>query len=78
MKNPSLEISDVSVPKITLAGKIKASALECRQTFKTDGFKGVWRRYGWKIFAIFFFYYLIRDLLLYVLIPFLVAQHLLH
>lgn len=54
---------------------IKSTLQECRATFKAGGFRGVFRRYGWKIFAAFFLYYLIRDLILYVLIPYLVARH---
>lgn len=54
---------------------MKATVRECRQTFKEGGFKGVVRRYGWKIFAVFFVYYLVRDLTLYVLIPYLVARY---
>jgi hypothetical protein len=48
---------------------------ECRQTFKDGGVKAVIRRYGWKFFAVFFVYYLVRDLSLYVLLPYLVAKH---
>lgn len=53
----------------------KAALLECRLTFKEGGLKAVIRRYGWKIFVAFFAYYLIRDLTIYVLIPYLVAKH---
>ena len=54
---------------------IKTLLQECRTTFKEGGFKGIIRRYGWKTFAIFFIYYLTRDLILYVLIPYLVTKH---
>lgn len=54
---------------------IKNTVSECRKIFKEGGFKAVINRYGWKIFAVFFVYYLIRDLTLYVLIPYLVAKH---
>jgi hypothetical protein len=33
------------------------------------GWKGLLKREGWKPFAIFVVFYLIRDLILYVLIP---------
>lgn len=56
----------------------KTSLRECRATFKEGGFKAVVRRYGWKLFAVFFAYYLIRDAILYLLIPYLVAQHFIH
>lgn len=48
---------------------------ECKKTFREGGFKAVIKRYGWKIFALFFAYYLIRDSILYLLIPYLVAKH---
>lgn len=50
---------------------------EVRKTFKEKGFKGVVKRYGWKIFAAFFAYYLVRDVTLYIIFPYLVAKHLL-
>ena len=54
---------------------VKATLQECRVTFKDGGFKAVVRRYGWKIFAVFFVYYLVRDAIIYLLIPYLVAKH---
>jgi hypothetical protein len=53
----------------------KTALRECRMTFKEGGLKAVIRRYGWKIFVAFFAYYLIRDLTIYVFIPYLVAKH---
>lgn len=53
----------------------KAAFQECKSTFKTGGFKAVFQRYGWRIFVVFFAYYLVRDLLLYVLFPYLIAKH---
>lgn len=35
------------------------------------------KRYGWKLVLAIVIYYLIRDTLLYIVIPFLVAKHLL-
>ncbi|MDA9808384.1 hypothetical protein N9B89_03265 [Flavobacteriales bacterium] len=42
--------------------------------FKEDGFKGVLRKGGWKIVFYFFMFYLIRDSILYILIPYLVVK----
>lgn len=36
--------------------------------------KGLYRKYGLKLFLAFFFYYLIRDVTLYILIPWWIAQ----
>ncbi len=61
--------------KPSLWSRIKATFHECRQTFREGGFKAVFRKYGWRIFAVFFMYYLIRDSILYILIPYLIAKH---
>lgn len=42
--------------------------------FKRAGLKGLGRTYGWKVVAVFFIYYLIRDLTIYVLLPWLAAK----
>jgi hypothetical protein len=42
--------------------------------FKEDGFKDVLRKGGWKILFYFFMFYLIRDSILYILIPYLVVK----
>jgi len=47
---------------------------EVRDTFRDTGFKGVSRKYGWKLFLAFFVYYLLRDLLIYLLLPYLVVK----
>lgn len=47
---------------------------EAREVRKQSGFKGLIRRYGWKLFAVFFCYYLIRDSILYILLPYLIAR----
>lgn len=50
---------------------------EARSVFREQGLKGVIKKYGWKFFAFFFLYYLIRDVTLYILIPWYIARHLL-
>ena len=42
--------------------------------FKEDGFKGVLRKGGWKILFYFFMFYLIRDTIIYILLPYLVVK----
>jgi hypothetical protein len=42
---------------------------------KEKGLKGFIKEKGWKIVAIFFLYYLIRDTTLYVIIPYLVINN---
>jgi hypothetical protein len=47
---------------------------DVRQTLRESGVKGVVSRYGWKIVAAFFVYYLVRDTILYILIPYAIAK----
>ena len=42
--------------------------------YRQEGFKGVIKKGGWKFVIAFFLFYLIRDSILYLLIPFLVAK----
>ncbi len=48
---------------------------EVKTTFKEGGFKGLRKKYGWKVFACIIAYYLIRDITLYVVIPYLVIDN---
>ena len=41
---------------------------------KREGFKALLRERGWKVFAFIIGYYLVRDTIIYVLIPLLVAN----
>lgn len=45
-----------------------------KRTWKEAGIKGLYKRYGLKLFVAFFFYYLIRDVAIYILIPWWIAQ----
>ena len=47
----------------------KESINEYKKIYKEKGFKALLKKLGWKIFLIIFFYYLIRDIILYVIIP---------
>ena len=42
--------------------------------YKEEGFKGVIKKGGWKILFYFFMFYLIRDSILYLLIPYLIGK----
>ncbi len=66
---------NVEIPSAGPLNRLRRASQEVRTTFREAGFKGVLRRYGWKIFALFFVYYLVRDLTLYIAIPWLIANH---
>ena len=38
--------------------------------YRYHGFKKTIKRYGWKLFAIIFMFYLVRDTILYIIIPY--------
>jgi hypothetical protein len=69
------DISSLPAQKPSLWKRLKSVVFNAKDTFKQSGFKGVVKRYGWKVFAVFFVYYLVRDVTLYILIPWLIAKH---
>jgi hypothetical protein len=48
-----------------------------RDERRAIGWKGLLRKRGWKLLLVFFLFYLIRDLILYVIIPVATAAWLL-
>lgn len=48
---------------------------ECYLLLRNEGIRAVFRRYGWRVFVVVFFYYLIRDSIIYLLIPYMVTRH---
>ena len=42
--------------------------------YKQDGFKGVLKEGGWRLLVYFFLFYLIRDTILYIIIPYLIVR----
>ncbi len=51
-----------------------AQAKEARVILKEEGPRALFRRYGWKLVAGVFCYYLIRDVTIYVLLPVLLFK----
>ncbi|WP_413559123.1 hypothetical protein [Bdellovibrio sp. HCB209] len=47
---------------------------EVKQTYKEGGFRGLRKKYGWKMFAAIISYYLVRDVTLYIVIPYFVFR----
>jgi hypothetical protein len=54
--------------------QLKALPSEIRSTWKSGGTRAVFKRFGWKLVVGVFVYYLIRDSILYLLIPYLVLR----
>lgn len=42
---------------------------------KKEGFKSLLKKRGWKVFAIIVGYYVVRDSIMYIIVPYLVAQN---
>ena len=55
--------------KRSLTSAVKKVIREFTAGLKANGFKKTIAQYGWKVFAAVFFYYLVRDVVLYILIP---------
>ena len=41
---------------------------------KREGFKALLKKRGWKVFAVVIGYYTVRDTILYIIVPFVIAQ----
>jgi hypothetical protein len=50
---------------------------EARAEWREKGFRSVVRRFGWKLFAVIFTTYLVRDVAIYIVLPWLVTRKLL-
>jgi hypothetical protein len=55
----------------------KSYIVDSVQMIRHSGFKVFFRRRGWKIITVVILYYLIRDSVLYILLPYLVARQIL-
>ena len=42
--------------------------------YKEDGFKGVLKVGGWRVITYFVLFYLIRDTILYIIVPYLIVR----
>ena len=42
--------------------------------YKENGFKGVLKEGGWKVITYFVLFYLIRDTILYIIVPYLIVK----
>jgi hypothetical protein len=59
--------ADLKGPRPELDGLSKLARIKGR-------FRIVYKKYGWKILAAIFCYYLIRDVTIYIIIPYLIAR----
>lgn len=73
MKTKAIE-NDEPQKSLFLWQRFKTEGRDFFKTWKNEGFKKVIKKYGWKFFLIVFFYYLIRDITLYIILPLLVAK----
>ena len=59
-----------------MAGRYRTFMIEAKNELRQNGFRSLIRRYGWRVIALVFTTYLVRDVTLYVLLPWLVARSL--
>lgn len=55
--------------------KAKELRTKMKETFRTGGLKGLFRAYGWRLVAGVFVYYLVRDSVIYIVLPWLIARN---
>lgn len=67
------EISNVS-DKIILFRFYKYYIIDSIMIAKDHGFKELFKRRGWKLLLIIISYYAVRDTLIYLVIPYLIAK----
>lgn len=48
---------------------------QLRDERREAGWRGLLKKHGWKVFAAFFAFYLVRDLILYVAVPLGLAKY---
>ena len=73
MQSSNTESKNVTVES-TEETSLRVQKANLWATFKEHGFRGVLKKHGWKVVAGVFLYYLIRDTILYLVIPFLIAK----
>lgn len=54
---------------------ITNSLAEILNSIRTQGLARTWKIYRWKLLLVIFFYYLIRDTLIYVILPMFIFGH---
>jgi hypothetical protein len=53
---------------------VPAFLLEYVQIWRKEGFRALIKKKGWKVVVLIICYYLVRDSILYILIPYLIAR----
>lgn len=57
---------------------MKTHFLDMKFTWKNSGLEGLYKKYGFKFFAAFFIYYIVRDSFIYLILPWFVANKIAH
>ena len=57
-----------------LIGFYKYYIIDSILIVKREGFKALLKKRGWKVFAVVIGYYTVRDTILYIIVPFVIAQ----
>ena len=53
---------------------LRQTYVNFKRSLKEGGWRQVLRQYGWRLGVVIFAYYLIRDCILYILLPYLVYR----
>lgn len=70
------DVSSSLIQKLVLYpwSRFRFHCQEMRVIWRTKGFKALIKHYGWKFFLAVFCYYLVRDVTLYILLPYIVGK----
>jgi len=67
-------LEEAAAGRVATRRRLFGFVREATATFREKGLRGILRAYGWKLFAVFFVFYLVRDVTLYIVLPYLAAR----
>ena len=67
-------LEEAAAGRVAVRRRLPGFVREATATFREQGLRGILRAYGWKLFAVFFVFYLVRDVTLYIVLPYLAAR----
>ena len=59
-----------------MMARARSHLVEVKAEWKMNGSRAVFQKFGWRFVALIFTTYLVRDVAIYIVLPWLVARHL--
>ncbi len=73
--NPTMTVINKLASKNIIIRIYKYYIIDSIVIVKKEGFRSLLKKRGWKVFAVVVGYYVVRDTILYILIPYLAARN---